>query len=203
SCLQVPSATSQSIDLQSAAAFAARTIVKAPDQSALPPIWVIGFTGHRHLPDGEKVGRALRSVIESLRAQISGKLIGYSSIAIGADTLFAETCIGLGIPWIALLPRPREDFKKDFTESDWAKTSELLGRAARVEALPPARSRDLGYLEGGLSTVEEADVMIAVWNGESSRGTGGTAEVVAHADNLSKPIIIIDPNTLEIKRSHF
>jgi hypothetical protein len=177
--------------------------VKTPDQSALPPIWVIGFTGHRHLPDGEKVGRALLSVVESLRAQVSGKLIGYSSIAIGADTLFAETCIALGIPWIALLPRPREDFKKDFTESDWAKTSELLQQAARVESLPPARSRDLGYLEGGLSTVDEADIMIAVWNGEPSRGTGGTAEVVAHAENLAKPIILIDPVSLQIRRTNF
>jgi len=177
--------------------------VKAPDQSALPPIWVIGFTGHRHLADGEKVGRALRNVVESLRAEIPGKLIGYSSIAIGADTLFAETCIALGIPWVALLPRPREDFKKDFTESDWAKTSELLQQAARVESLPPARSRDLGYLEGGLSTVDEADIMIAVWNGEPSRGTGGTAEVVAHAENLAKPIILIDPASLEIKRKNF
>ena len=177
--------------------------MKTPDQSALPPIWVIGFTGHRHLPDGERVGRALRSVVESLRAEISGKLIGYSSIAIGADTLFAETCIALGIPWIALLPRSREDFKKDFTESDWEKTSELLQQAQRVESLPPARSRDLGYLEGGLSTVDEADIMIAVWNGEPSRGTGGTAEVVAHAENLAKPIILIDPASLEIKRTNF
>jgi hypothetical protein len=177
--------------------------VKTPDQSSLPPIWVIGFTGHRHLPDSEKVGRALRSVVESLRAEVSGKLFGYSSIAIGADTIFAETCIALGIPWIALLPRPREDFKKDFTESDWAKTSELLEQAARVESLPPARSRDLGYLEGGLSTVDESDILIAVWNGEPSRGTGGTAEVVAHAENLAKPIILIDPASLEIRRTNF
>jgi hypothetical protein len=177
--------------------------VKTPDQSALPPIWVIGFTGHRHLPDGEKVGRALRRVVESLRAEIAGKLIGYSSIAIGADTLFAETCIALGIPWIALLPRPKEDFKKDFTEPDWKRTSELLQQAARVESLPAARDRELGYLEGGLSTVEEADILIAVWNGESSRGTGGTAEVVEHAENLAKPIIVIDPASLEIKRKNF
>jgi hypothetical protein len=172
-------------------------------QSTLPAIWVIGFTGHRHLADAQKVGQTLRSVVESLQAEISGNLIGFSSIAIGADTLFAETCLALGIPWIALLPRPKDDFRKDFTEPDWAKASELLSRAMRVEALPAGRSRDLGYLEGGLSTVEEADIMIAVWNGESSRGTGGTAEIVAHADNLAKPIVLIDPASLAIKRNHF
>ena len=177
--------------------------MKPLDQSGLPPIWVVGFTGHRHLTEPEKVGRSLRSLMESLRSEIPGRLIGYSSVAIGADSLFAQTCIALDIPWIALLPRPKDDFRKDFTDSDWVKTSELLGQATRVESLPPSKNRELGYLECGMSTVEESDLMIAVWDGKSPRGTGGTAEIVAHAEHLAKPLILIDPAGREIKRERF
>src|SRR5437016_8829710 len=96
----------------------------------LPPIWVVGFTGHRHLQNPEKVGDLLRNLIGSLRNEISGDLMAYSSVAIGADTLFAEACLGSGIPWTVLLPRPHDDFKSDFEESDWQRTSELLRKAA-------------------------------------------------------------------------
>jgi hypothetical protein len=173
------------------------------DGPQLPPIWIIGFTGHRHLQSPEKVAGALRKVIDSLRAEIPGQLFGCSSIAIGADTLFAEACVAAGIPWIALLPHPEEDFKRDFQESDWKRTSALLERALRVEALSRTRDRDVAYLECGLSTVEESDLMIAVWDGKSPRGTGGTAEVVAHVRNVAKPLVLIDPERLETKRERF
>jgi hypothetical protein len=172
-------------------------------KTSLLPIWLVGFTGHRHLRDPEKVGRLLRKLMDSLRTEVPGELMGYSSVAIGADTLFAEACLSSGIPWIALLPQPEDDFKKDFDESDWQRNSELLRQAAWVQTLPGTRDRNVAYLECGLSTVEEADLMIAVWDRKSSRGTGGTAEVVGHARNLAKPLILIDPDRLEIEREGF
>jgi len=179
--------------------------VKLSDESGLllPPVWIIGFTGHRHLQNPEKVGGLLRKLIDSLRAEIPGQLMGYSSLAIGADTLFAEACVSSGIPWTALLPRPEADFRSDFDKADWERTSTLLQQASRVESLPAARDHDLAYLECGLSTVEESDVMIAVWDGKSSRGTGGTAEVVAHARSLTKPLILIHPDRLDAERERF
>jgi hypothetical protein len=138
-----------------------------------------------------------------LRADVPGQLFGYSSVAIGADTLFAEICLTARIPWIALLPQPEDVFKKDFQESDWAKTSDLLKQAVRVESLSRASDRDQAYLECGLCTVEKADLMIAVWDGKPPRGTGGTAEIVAHARNVGKPLVLIDPNRLASTRERF
>ncbi len=171
--------------------------------SSLLPVWVVGFTGHRHLQAPEKVAESLRKVIDSLRTQMAGQLMGYSSVAIGADTLFAEACVSLNIPWTAVLPRPENDFKSDFNKSDWQRTSELLKQAAHVESLSPRSDRELAYLECGLSTVEEADVIIAVWDGNSSRGTGGTADVVAHARTLARPLILVHPHSLHIQRERF
>jgi hypothetical protein len=179
-------------------------VKSADDQdSLLVPIWVIGFTGHRHLQHPEKVGNLLRSLIDSLRTEVSGRLVGYSSVAIGADTLFAEACLSSAIPWSALLPRPEDDFKSDFDQPDWEKTVGLLRQATRVHTLPSTKDRDLAYLECGLSTVEESDLMIAVWDGKPSRGTGGTAEVVAHARALAKPLILVRPNSLDVERERF
>ena len=171
----------------------------------MPPIWVVGFAGHRHLRNSEKMSKVIGALLDSLRAEIPGQLVGYSSVAIGADTLFAEGCLSSGLPWMALLPQPEHDFKNDFTESDWAKTSRLLRRAARVQSLSGAREadRNLSYLECGLLVVEEADLIVAVWDGKPSRGVGGTADVVANARNLNKPLVLIHPDSLAIQRERF
>ena len=171
--------------------------------SSLPPIWIVGFTGHRRLRQPDKVGALLRELLVSLSAEIPGQLVGHSSIAIGGDTLFAEACLASDMPWIALLPFAEGDFKSDFSDTDWDKARQLLQRAARVESLVGTKDRNVGYLECGLATVEEADLMIAVWDEEPSRGTGGTADVVAHARNFGKPLILLHPDRLTIQRERF
>jgi hypothetical protein len=171
--------------------------------SSLPPVWIVGFTGHRRLQQPDKVGDLLRELLVSLGKEIPGQLVGYSSIAIGGDTLFAEACLSSGIPWVASLPFAEGDFKSDFTDRDWNKARQLLQRAARVDSLVGAKDRNVAYLECGLATVEEADLMIALWDGQPSRGTGGTAEVVAHARNFGKPLILIDPDRLTTQRERF
>jgi hypothetical protein len=173
--------------------------------SRLSPIWIIGFTGHRHLQDPEKIKKIIGAVLDSLRAEIPGQLVGYSSVAIGADTLFAERWLESESPWMALLPRAEDDFKNDFTQADWAKTFALLQRAVRVQSLTGIKEaeRDLAYLECGILVVEEADVVIAVWNGKPSRGVGGTADIVANARNLNKPLVLIDPDSFAIRRERF
>jgi hypothetical protein len=173
--------------------------------SLLSPTWVIGFTGHRHLQNPEKIREAISKTLDSLRREIPGQLVGYSSVATGADTLFAEEWLASGLPWIALLPRAEEDFKDDFTEADWAKTSALLQKAASAKSLSGIKEadRDLAYLECGLLVVDEADVMIAVWDGQPSRGVGGTADIIANARNLNRPLILIDAESSRVTRERF
>ena len=52
--------------------------------------------------------------------------------------------------------------------------------------------REDGYLDCGIETVNGADVLIAVWDGEPARGKGGTADVVQYAESIGKPVMIID-----------
>jgi hypothetical protein len=162
--------------------------------------FVVGFTGHRRVRNEEKITAALRGVLASIRREVEGDIIGRSSVASGGDTLFAEACFAANLKWIAQLPFPETEFQKDFSATDWARAKALLDRAERVEVSAQAAQRPRGYLDCGLATVDGADLMIAVWDGKASRGTGGTAQIVEHARVMQKPLILISPDGLEIKQ---
>lgn len=162
----------------------------------MPCFWtVVGFTGHRNLPHAAQTREAIASVVHRLAARHPGRLAGFSSAAAGADSLFGEVALGLGIPWLVVLPFAREEFARDFTAQQWQTTTTLLDRAASIQTVPATTDRDEAYLEAGLRTVDESDVVIAVWNGAPAAGTGGTAEVVAYARKVGRPLVWIHSDT--------
>jgi hypothetical protein len=165
--------------------------------------FVVGFTGHRRVENEKKIAQVLEEVIASIQQKIRGDLIGRSSIASGADTLFAEACLAANLKWIALLPFPEAEFKKDFNQRDWARAKALLDQAERIETLSDIADRPAGYLDCGLATVDGADLMVALWDGKASRGPGGTAQIVEHARVVRKPLILISPDSLDVKRERF
>lgn len=165
--------------------------------------FVVGFTGHRRVENEEKVAQVLGEVITSLQRDFGGNLIGRSSVASGGDTLFGEICLGANLKWVALLPFPEAEFKKDFNDADWKRARALLDQAERIETLSDTAERPQGYLHCGLATVDGADLMVALWNGKGSRGLGGTAEIVEHARLVQKPLILISSNGLEVTRERF
>ena len=166
-------------------------------------LFVVGFTGHRRVEHQAKIAQVLHEVIGSIQREISGDLIGRFSIASGADTLFAEAWLDSNLKWIALLPFPEAEFKKDFSEADWQRARALLDRAERIETLSNTAERPAGYLHCGLATVDGADLLLALWDGKAARGQGGTAEIVEHARLVQKPLMLISPDGLEVKRERF
>jgi hypothetical protein len=168
-----------------------------------PGPFVVGFTGHRKVENEEKLAQVLGEVIGSIRRDLGGALIGRSSVASGADTLFAEACFAANFKWVALLPFPETEFKKDFNEADWKRAKALLDQAERIETLSRTAERPQGYLHCGLATVDGADLMVALWNGKAARGLGGTAEIVEHARLVEKPLILISSNGLKVTRERF
>ena len=169
------------------------------DDAKLSPVWIVGFTGHRHLKDPDAVGGIIKVELERLRNDRQGAMAGFSSVAIGADTLFAEACLSLNIPWRATLPFSLADFREDFNEDQWSRTAELLARAQDVEVVGAPEDRTGAYLRCGLHTVDEADLVMAVWDRNPARGIGGTAEVVSYARTRSKPLILIHPELLTVE----
>jgi len=162
------------------------SITPATNERRFSKVHVVGFTGHRHLKNSEAVAAALRTELEVIR-QKGVELVAISSVAIGADSIFANEVIKAGIKWIALLPMPKEIFREDFSAEDWANAERLLAHAAQVRVLP-GKGRPQSYLDCGKTTATESDDLFAVWDGDPARGLGGTGEIIAYAQTLGRKI---------------
>ena len=187
------------------------------------PEFVLGFVGHRRLPDEQGLRPAIRECLERFRREAAlrgGRLNAYCSICYGADLLFAECAHELGIPVHLLLAKPlpasleavptdgiSEDFKgaaglPDRVE-DWRRALTLIRRAMAQDNGGSLRvvsqaSGDPGcYYDAGIMLVEGSDALLAVWDGAPARGVGGTGDSVEFARSTGKPAFVLSPAPVE------
>ena len=163
----------------------------------------VGVTGHRHDQlAGADIpairSRVYRSLL-TLRDLSPVRIELVTSLAEGADRIAAEEALRLGYRLTCLLPFAREIYESDFAdETSLAEFRRLLLQATTIEELPGSRitagSDQIAYSAAGQRVIELADVILAVWNGEKARGTGGTAEVIAAANSRGIPTIWIPTN---------
>ncbi|MEU9718790.1 hypothetical protein [Streptomyces sp. NPDC047976] len=148
----------------------------------------IGVTGHRSIPD-----EVLGHVQEGLRAVFAGHrgpLEAFSSLADGADQLFADIALEHGADLTVVIPS--EDYEDTFEDPDaLAGYRRLRRRAAQEVRLDFARSTDEAYYAAGTYIADCCDRLVAVWDGLPARGHGGTGEIVAYARALGKPVTVI------------
>jgi hypothetical protein len=138
----------------------------------------VGVTGHRSLADIDAVIRAVDDVLDRVAG---GPIEVRSSLAEGADRIVVERVLRRpGSRLVAILPLDVDDYVDDFGESV-GEFGELLAAAAEVEVVAPAATREAAYEAAGRAVVDGSDVLLALWDGEVSRGQGGTAEVVEYA----------------------
>lgn len=159
---------------------------------------VVGFSGHRHLSNPEGTRGLIAGALDDLGAS-SASLVAISSIAIGADQVFASEVLARNIAWFAVLPFPSHRFEQDFSAPDWAAAESLLARASRIEVAEGAADDASAYMEAGVRVVDASDIMMVVWDGTPGR-PGGTADVVAYTRDLGRPLILVDPATGEVSR---
>ena len=171
--------------------------------SHLPQFHVIGFTGHRQLAEPKLVSAAIRATLMDLKEAAPGEWLALSSIAAGSDTIFAQQAMRLNLAWQAVLPLPPAEFRNDFSPSEWRDAESLLAEAEQVRVLTEKDGRNDAYLDAGMETVHESDVLLAVWDGAPARGKGGTADVVGYARELGHPIVIIDATTGAVRRENW
>jgi len=70
---------------------------------------------------------------------------------------------------------------------------ELIATAARIERLPFVESTPQAHLAAGQAIVDRCDLLFAVWDGQPSRGLGGTADTVAYARDRGVPVTVVWP----------
>lgn len=149
----------------------------------------VGVTGHQVMP--AIAAEYARTKIRQLLSEQPVPLVGFSSLAAGADQVFAHELLALGGMLHAVVPA--RDYKSTFAENDSVEYSALLRQATDTTTLDFAESTEEAYDAAGAWIVNHCDVLIAVWDGEQARGLGGTGDVVAHARALHIKIAVVWP----------
>ena len=165
----------------------------------LPTTLAIGFTGHRELPDETRCREAIRKVLEDWKSRVSGVVYGVSSVAAGGDLLFAEICLELDVAVRVLLPLRKERFRDDFDDATWKRAERVLASALFVEVTGVSEESDERYYECGIETVQQSQLLIALWDGGPGRGMGGTADIVHFAKERGQPVVWINSDTGDVQ----
>jgi hypothetical protein len=144
--------------------------------------------------------------------QRAPELILVSTLADGADTIAAKAALDLDYALDVPLPFALAEYEKDFSadavdgQIPLQNFRALVGQARSVLQLPGQRRTEAdteyqgklkenrAYEAAGLTVLNQADILLAIWDGEGSRGRGGTAEMVAEAARQRIPIIHVDAN---------
>jgi hypothetical protein len=157
----------------------------------------IGVTGHRAFEGVTQARAAATRVVAALRDQHGGlPLEVWSSLAEGADRLVVEAVRACDptARLVAVLPLQSDDYRADFVApGSAAEFDRLLSGADDTSVTGPDASgtRESAYARAGLAVVDGVDVLVAVWDGEPVRGTGGTAEIIAAARAAGREVVVI------------
>jgi hypothetical protein len=151
-----------------------------------------GITGHRRLPPAA-ADFALRHWSDTLPGGQS--VLGVSSLAEGADQLFAEHVLALGGRLEVI--EPCVDYARSFaTAAARHRYGRLVRAATEIITLPyPGPGRE-AYLAAGLVVVERCDHLFALWDGLATRGLGGTGDVVRYAAARKRSHTVLWPQGL-------
>ncbi len=134
----------------------------------------------------------MQAELDELLSQTPAPFIGFTSLAVGADQLFAEAVLRHGGSFTAIIAFAGYELK--FAEGQDREAYErLLAQAAEVEVLKTSASNREAYFKAGKQVVNRSELLIAVWDGKPAAGLGGTADVVNYARQRGKRIRHLDP----------
>jgi hypothetical protein len=149
----------------------------------------VGVTGHRDLP--EPTCKLVSAAVATQLARFES-IDGVSSLAEGADQIFAEQVLRAGGALTAVVPSAH--YGRSFETTDGSAAYRRLRAVAReVIELPFSSPSEEAYWAAGQRVVGLAEVLLAVWDGTPSRGVGGTADVVAFAEHRGVPTTVVWP----------
>lgn len=176
----------------------------------------IGVTGHRpNRLDAiaqTRIDEAARAVLERLSKATSAvqeahadvlapgppELRLVTALAEGADTILARAASDAGMRLDVILPFRRADYVAAQGLQDAARATfqGFLEVAHSVLELDrdPREAENEGYLASGRCMLEHSDLLVAIWDGETAAGVGGTAEIVNEALGVGIPVIWIRPD---------
>lgn len=141
----------------------------------------------------------MREQLHDCLSSLPAPVVGVTSLAIGADTLFARLVLELGGALEAVVPFG--DYEDRFAdERDRQDYRSLLGRAARVEILQRHGTDEEAYYAAGKRVADLSALLILVWDGKPAAGLGGTADIAEYVRQSRKAIIHLNPEMHTVTR---
>jgi hypothetical protein len=154
----------------------------------------IGVTGHRDIRTDEI--EATRKQSTEFLHHIQGSMPDtgitvISGLAEGADRIFAEAALSLGMNIEAVLPMPLDHYKNDFDKTSCVELERLL-KNDKVSCVELPLTPDLGndetsWPQGARDTLYanlsedlrlRSSVLVALWDGEFNNLSGGTGDTL-------------------------
>lgn len=149
----------------------------------------IGITGHQHRNGADWIWT--RKALSSALARIEGAIEGWTSLAKGADQIFAQEVLRLDGKLVAVIPI--EDYARYFHDADdGLEYKRLLGASTQSIQLDHEQPQTAFLLASKL-IVDRTSRLFAVWDEEIARGKGGTADVVRYARSVGRSVTIFNP----------
>lgn len=155
----------------------------------------IGVTGHQHIPvrAREHVRRGLDAFLAAYDGQ-GKEVVGLSSLAWGADQLFAAAMLNAGHALRAVIPS--HGYESTFDRRGLTAYRTLLAgaeRTAGVVTLDYPEPCEEAFFAAGKRVVDGCDLLVAFWDGSPAAGKGGTGDAVAYARAQGRPVTVIWP----------
>jgi len=157
---------------------------------------VFAVSGHRRIQPSQELTELIRQACDLLRKVYPQATFDITTcLAEGADrVLTIELGAALNASHSVVLPLPAEEYIHDFhSPASILEFNELVRSARHVSAPALSAKRPEAYAAANEKMLSGADGLFAIWDGEPSRGIGGTAAVVEHAREQALPIIWIKP----------
>ena len=155
--------------------------------------FMLGVSGHRDLDPADLPGlrEAVAEFVRQLRDFLPNTDIHLTvGMAAGADLLVAQTAIDLGLHVEAVLPMPLQQYAADFEGESLASLRSLLEhpdvRCVELSSEPrpfdqgasTTAERDEMYAKLTQTLIRRTSLLLALWDGRTSRLAGGTADTV-------------------------
>ena len=193
-------------------------------QDAAP--YVILFTGHRIDPPNRSTPRfpavkekqareMILAAVSREKEKAKGNLFGISGGASGGDILFQEVCEELNIPSQMYLVLPKNEYIKASVADagpDWVERFNRLYDKVKPKILSDSdrlprwlrakknyniwQRSNLWMFHNALCISQDHLTLIALWNGATGDGAGGTEDMVERANNRGATFIHLDAKKL-------
>jgi hypothetical protein len=163
---------------------------------------IIGVTGHRKLRNEHFIAKQVHKISVKIKETIPGlenspvEFRILSPLAEGADRLVARELLKVtGSQLQVVLPLEKDEYLKDFAPGESREEFNLLLESAASIIQPVSDSkRPDAYMAVGRYIVDHCDVLIAIWDGHTANGKGGTSDIVDYAREKKCPIFWIHSN---------